>query len=37
MPSLSSRENYLRALRHKETEYVPFNAMAHKRFRGEKL
>jgi hypothetical protein len=24
MPSLSPRENYLRALRHEETEYVPF-------------
>jgi hypothetical protein len=24
MPSLSLRENYLRALRHEETEYVPF-------------
>jgi hypothetical protein len=27
MPSLSPRENYLRALRHEETEYVPFNPM----------
>ncbi|MDR0388535.1 MAG: hypothetical protein LBH73_00515 [Spirochaetaceae bacterium] len=25
MPSLSLRENYLRALRHEETEYVPLN------------
>jgi hypothetical protein len=28
MPSLSRRENYLRALRHEETEYVPFMQMA---------
>jgi hypothetical protein len=26
MPSLSQKENYLRALRHEDTEYVPFGA-----------